>query len=152
MADTPSAQKSTGTRAVLGRALEQSSLVVALRAPFREDARTRQTARWLSETVRNSFIYRWLTKEPEPEVFVIDLRETWTVGPVIRLLDHVIVGVIPIWNESTFKRGFDLLALQLDHATETRSGQLLIKFLEPPAPPEETNESDGGQVRSDHEE
>ncbi|ADD03761.1 uncharacterized protein Nmag_0169 [Natrialba magadii ATCC 43099] len=40
--------------------------------------------------VEQSYCYRWLTAEPDPDVIVIDLRETWTVGPVIRLLDWVI--------------------------------------------------------------
>lgn len=40
--------------------------------------------------VRSSFLYRWLTTEPDPDVIVIDLRETYTVGPVIRLLDRVV--------------------------------------------------------------
>jgi len=39
---------------------------------------------------RASFLFRWLTKEPEPEVIVIDLRETWTVGPIIALLDRFV--------------------------------------------------------------
>ena len=38
---------------------------------------------------RHSFVYRWLTKEPDPAVIVIDLRETWTVGPVIATLEWV---------------------------------------------------------------
>lgn len=45
--------------------------------------------RWIVHTTRHSFTYRWLTKEPEPEVVVVDLRETWTVGPVIRLLERL---------------------------------------------------------------
>ncbi len=40
--------------------------------------------------VRASYIYRWLTAEPEPEVIVIDLRETYTVGPFIRAFDRVL--------------------------------------------------------------
>ncbi len=44
----------------------------------------------LTAYVRGSFLYRWLTAEPEPEVIVIDLRETWTVGPFIALLDRLI--------------------------------------------------------------
>ncbi|USZ71508.1 hypothetical protein [Natronosalvus halobius] len=39
----------------------------------------------------SSGIYRWLTAEPDPEVIVIDLRETRTVGPVFVVLDRVIV-------------------------------------------------------------
>ncbi|SFC41074.1 hypothetical protein SAMN05444422_10834 [Halobiforma haloterrestris] len=37
-----------------------------------------------------SSLYRWLTAEPDPDVIVIDLRETWTVGPVIAILDRVV--------------------------------------------------------------
>lgn len=51
-------------------------------------------------TVRDSYLYRWLTAEPEPEVIVIDLRETWTVGPVIRLLDAVLDRVLPALDDS----------------------------------------------------
>jgi len=55
------------------------------------------TALWrrLVAAVRASFLYQWLTAEPDPEVIVIDLRETWTVGPVLRLLDIVIDRLQP---------------------------------------------------------
>lgn len=46
----------------------------------------RRVTRW----VRGSAIYRWLTAEPDPDVIVIDLRETWTVGPFLRVLDRVV--------------------------------------------------------------
>lgn len=39
--------------------------------------------------IRHSFTYRWLTAEPDPEVVVIDLRETWTVGPVLGLVERL---------------------------------------------------------------
>ncbi|MGM0718437.1 MAG: hypothetical protein ACQET5_14990 [Halobacteriota archaeon] len=47
----------------------------------------------LSTLVRGSYLYRWLTAEPDPEVIVIDLRETWTVGPFIAILDRVFGGL-----------------------------------------------------------
>lgn len=53
----------------------------------------RRLSRWgrrLGRVVRSSWVSRWLTAEPEPEVIVIDLRETWTVGPIIAVLDRVI--------------------------------------------------------------
>ncbi|ELZ40572.1 hypothetical protein C463_14720 [Halorubrum californiense DSM 19288] len=50
--------------------------------------------------IRHSFLYRWLTAEPDPEVIVIDLRETWTVGPFIRLLDAVLDRVFPALDNS----------------------------------------------------
>lgn len=50
--------------------------------------------------VRGSSLYRWLTAEPEPEVIVIDLRETWTVGPFIRLLDALLDRLLPAVEDS----------------------------------------------------
>jgi len=58
-------------------ALEDSRLYQALSAATER----------LSSVVRASYLYRWLTAEPDPDVIVIDLRETWTVGPVIAILD-----------------------------------------------------------------
>ncbi|WP_436344534.1 hypothetical protein [Natronorubrum sp. FCH18a] len=46
------------------------------------------SARTLTRIVRHSRLYRWLTTEPESDVIVIDLRETYTVGPFIRVLDR----------------------------------------------------------------
>ncbi|QSG05109.1 hypothetical protein [Halapricum desulfuricans] len=40
--------------------------------------------------VRSSWLYRWLTAEPEPEVIVIDLRETVTVRPFLIAIDAAI--------------------------------------------------------------
>jgi len=58
-------------------ALEDSRLYQALSAATER----------LSSVIRASYLYRWLTAEPDPDVIVIDLRETWTVGPVIAILD-----------------------------------------------------------------
>ena len=44
---------------------------------------------------RGSFLYRWLTAEPEPDVIVIDLRETLTVGPWLRGLERAIAWLLP---------------------------------------------------------
>lgn len=50
--------------------------------------------------VRNSALYRWLTAEPDPDVIVIDLRETWTVGPFLRVLDWVIDRLLAAADDS----------------------------------------------------
>jgi hypothetical protein len=55
--------------------------------------------------VAGSFIYRWLTAEPEPEVIVIDLRETWTVGPVIELIDRLLEELTQSAQTSTLISG-----------------------------------------------
>ncbi|ACV47596.1 MULTISPECIES: hypothetical protein [Halomicrobium] len=59
---------------------------------------------WITDVTRESSLYRWLTKEPDPEVMVIDLAETYTVGPFIRLLDRLIPYVERAWNGSVLKR------------------------------------------------
>lgn len=40
-----------------------------------------------------SFLSQWLTTEPESDAIVIDLRETWTVGPIIAVLDRIIAAL-----------------------------------------------------------
>ncbi|ELZ03343.1 hypothetical protein [Natrialba aegyptia] len=59
--------------------------------------------------LESTYCYRWLTTEPEPEVIVIDLRETRAVGPIIRLVDRV-VGELATALETSgvARRGRDL--------------------------------------------
>lgn len=44
---------------------------------------------------RGSWLYRWLTAEPDPDVVVIDLRETLTVGPWLAALEGVLRWLLP---------------------------------------------------------
>ncbi len=57
-------------------------------------AASRDAGRRIAAWVRGSAIYKWLTAEPDPDVIVIDLRETWTVGPFLLVLDHVIGALV----------------------------------------------------------
>jgi len=50
---------------------------------------TREGGQWM----RGSWLYRWLTAEPDAEVVVIDLRDTLTVRPFIDALDGLL-GVV----------------------------------------------------------
>ena len=43
-----------------------------------------------SSWVQHSALYQWLTAEPDPDVIVIDLRETWTIGPFLQVLDWIV--------------------------------------------------------------
>lgn len=54
---------------------------------------TRTGAADIGRYVRRSFLYRWLTAEPDPEVIVIDLRETWTVGPILAVFERLLIGL-----------------------------------------------------------
>ncbi|SDZ98174.1 hypothetical protein SAMN04488065_1539 [Haloplanus vescus] len=94
-----------------------------------------------TKIVRNSWIYNWLTAEPEPEIIVIDLRETRTVGPVIALLDLVIEMLVPWYRQSALKRGINSVITLGERAAETRVGKLVIALFEPPELPEERSGS-----------
>lgn len=56
--------------------------------------------RWTEAATRASFIYRWLTAEPDPDVIVIDLRDTYTVGPILALLDRLAELLVPASRRS----------------------------------------------------
>ena len=84
--------------------------------------------------VRNSYCYRWLTAEPDPEIIVIDLRETRTVGPFIRLLERAIGPVERAWTGSRLASVTTAAETTL---ASSRTGQLLATLLEPPEPPED---------------
>jgi uncharacterized BrkB/YihY/UPF0761 family membrane protein len=55
----------------------------------------------LTSWARTSFLYRWLTAEPEPDVITIDLRETYTVGPILALLDRVFGTLGRAWQSAS---------------------------------------------------
>ncbi|WP_152042430.1 hypothetical protein [Salinigranum salinum] len=55
---------------------------------FGRGERAARLGAWVRRVVTSSFAYHWLTAEPEPDVIVIDLRETVTVGPFVALLDR----------------------------------------------------------------
>ena len=95
---------------------------------------------WIADATTHSLLYRWLTKEPEPEVIVIDLRETWTVGPFITLLDAFIAWMLPLWRESQLAQLTGSVVSVGEDLAETRYGQLLAQLLEPPEPPTEQSE------------
>lgn len=68
-------------------------------------SRTRAILATVAVWTRHAWLYRWLTAEPEPDVVVIDLRETWTVGPIVEILDRVIEAIAPAQSGSTLLSG-----------------------------------------------
>jgi hypothetical protein len=94
----------TAVNAQISSAVETSwthRILTAVNAQISSVSHESGTRRWLTSTVggrvrasvRGSYLYRWLTAEPDPDVIVIDLRETWTVGPVITMLDWLL-GIV----------------------------------------------------------
>ncbi|WP_336337143.1 hypothetical protein [Haloarcula brevis] len=105
-----------------------------------------------SAFVKESYCYRWLTKEPDPDVIVIDLRETYAVGPFITLLDMLIPHIENAWHHSKVgsvaRRAFERLSEAVfDPLSETRGYELAVALLTPPEPPEQTRTA-GGESES----
>jgi len=92
----------------------------------------------LGTVVRASWLYRWLTAEPDPHVVVIDLRETYTVGPLLAAIDRVarVVAppiretVLPLWRRTRTRA---VLAWLARVVAASRAGRVLAAVLEPPA-------------------
>lgn len=66
-----------------------ASVLARLADGYRQSA-LGEGARTLAGWIRSSWLFQWLTEEPDPEVIVIDLTETRTVGPVIGVLDRFV--------------------------------------------------------------
>lgn len=80
-----------------------------------------QLAKWIEA----SWLYRWLTAEPDPDVIVIDLRETWTVGPILAVLDWFVTRLATIGEHASSVR----LAGQGSRLLAARPIQLVSVFL-----------------------
>ncbi|MHC3437887.1 hypothetical protein ACYJ1Y_07195 [Natrialbaceae archaeon A-gly3] len=76
-------------RWVTGSGSQESQLTATI-----DRSRVTGGARSLRQYVTGSFVYRWLTAEPDPDVIVIDLRETRTVGPILSVLDTAVTTAI----------------------------------------------------------
>ena len=66
-----------------------------------DTARSTTVGKTVKEAAVNSFIYRWLTAEPDPDVIVIDLRKTWSIGPLIAGINRTIAELTPGVSTST---------------------------------------------------
>jgi len=58
----------------------------------------------LGRFVEASWLYRWLTAEPDPDVVVIDLRETLTVGPWLAAIERAVKWLLPATVSSVLFR------------------------------------------------
>jgi hypothetical protein len=84
--------------------------------------------------------WRWVTAEPEPEVIVIDLRETVTVGPVIYVLGRVIARFVRMYRVSGLQRVVGQMVGMVRTITEwtglNRIARAVSRALGSPEPPE----------------
>ncbi|MFC7071574.1 hypothetical protein ACFQJ7_16825 [Halovenus rubra] len=63
--------------------------------------------------VTSSWSYRWLVTDPDPDLVVIDLRQTLTVGPWLRVIARTLNWVLPAAVSSTLVRTSQRLYRQL---------------------------------------
>lgn len=81
-----------------------------LSAHGRGESATRLGA-WTRRVVTGSYLFRWLTADPEPEVIVIDLKTTHTIDPVIQIFDRMLVWLdVAAASSSTVAGAQSLLA------------------------------------------
>lgn len=80
----------------------------------------------LQSWVTLSWGYQWLTAEPEPDVIIIDLRDSVVVGPVIRLLDWFIPRGVQAIRGSTTYRQLSKLATTVRAAPLRAGGAVLL--------------------------
>lgn len=59
---------------------------------------------------RNAWLFGWLTAESEPDVIVVDLRETRTVGPILAVLDWLVGRLRGPWRRSGVRSGLGTVA------------------------------------------
>lgn len=86
-----------------------ASTVAALESETARSAVVVRLFRRLGRFVETSWLYRWLTAEPEADVIVIDLRETLSVGPLLAWVDdrlRTFVAVMP--TAGSLRGGFRL--------------------------------------------
>lgn len=93
-------------------AVETTAAVAASNIADREVAHNAvvyRLLRRLRRFVETSWLYRWLTAEPEAETVVIDLRETLSAGPILAWIDDRIRSFIAVMpTAGSLRRGFRL--------------------------------------------
>jgi hypothetical protein len=89
-----------------------------------------------------SFLYRWVTADPEPKIVVINLKETWTLGPVLSRLNHLVEEYQPYWRESILNTALSEVNKIINNADKTRVCQFLSRALLPPESPSSADDQE----------
>lgn len=102
--------------------------------------RGKQIITTLRQWIHNAWGYRWLTAEPEPDIIVIDLRDTVVFGPILQVLglinpqeSRVIETIGSYYQEIT---GVLRDTGIWEELRESRGVAIITTLLEPPEPPE----------------
>jgi hypothetical protein len=132
----------------ISRLVRASTLWKVVSSPGESYVVTKMTA--LRDTTarmaQDSFLFQWLTKEPEPDIVIIDLHETRTVGPIIRILKWAVERIQPYWQGAGLNRGYERLVKIGEQASKTRVGIMIGRLLAPPDLQQDEPEEDPEQV------
>lgn len=102
-----------------GITMQLRAVSAGLKAAY-DSSDTRFAIRNWRSIGQESFLYRWLTAEPEPDVIVIDLRETKSAGPILATLDRALGTLIPHSKYATIS------SLGRQVATSTRAAPIRV--------------------------
>lgn len=86
----------------------------------------------LTDTTKHSLIYCWLTTEPDPDVIVINLRETYTVGPFVAFIERTTTLLAPAWRNSVMRKLGDRPLTLHKIAAGSRLCRSVVGLFEPP--------------------
>lgn len=102
-----------------------------------EHSTAAKLARMGEAIARASFCYRWLTTEPDGDVIIIDLRESYIVDPVLLRIDRLVNKFRAIWHSPAFEWARDMYVTLSHTASRSVVIRTLLKLFEPPPPPED---------------
>lgn len=89
-------------------------------------SRLADVGRRLRTGVARSRLVQWLTREPDPDVIVIDLTETRTLGPILAALDRLAEALAtPLASSSLGRTATRAAEATKRHAVPAASGALL---------------------------
>ncbi|MDZ7746832.1 MAG: hypothetical protein U5K28_10085 [Halobacteriales archaeon] len=101
----------------------------------------RRIEQTVGSVTRDSRLYRWLTAEPDPTVITIDLRETYTIGPILALLEWLSEPLVSWWEQSTVQKKTVEIENRGHRIIESsRVATWLGRLFVPPEPPDGENQ------------
>jgi hypothetical protein len=98
------AESQTETEQPTATATDQSPADGNESSTFGQGSVTYRIAAAIKRSIQSSWLFQWLTAEPEPDVIVIDLRDTRLIGPIITRLDRTVDQLIPATMRSRLVR------------------------------------------------
>ncbi|KAB7517939.1 hypothetical protein [Halosegnis rubeus] len=98
--------------------------------------------RAVGRQLHTSRLYQWLTAEPDPTVVTINLRETYTIGPVLGLLERLVTPMVTRWEQSRLNEVATALSDRGRRLAESsRVVRWLARLFVPPEPEDRSEDA-----------